>query len=89
VNLPTYDVLRYNSREIHIQLMDLTSLSIRVQASRLLTEGEKMYWLQHIPRMNAEQLTKLERVLGEAEKLHWSENIPNFAAAKTLIPEPA
>lgn len=69
--------------------MDLTALSVRVQASRLLTDGEKMYWLQHIPRMNEQQLAKLERVLGEAENLHWSQDIPNFAAAQNFIPKPA
>jgi len=69
--------------------MDLTALSVRVQASRLLEDKEKMYWLQHIPRMNEQQLAKLERVLGEAENLHWSDAIPNFAAAQNFIPKPA
>ncbi len=66
--------------------MDLTALTVRVQASRLLTEAEKMYWLQHLPRMNADQIGKLEGILAEAERLPWNVNIPDFNVAKTLLP---
>lgn len=69
--------------------MDLTAVTVRVQASRLLTETEKMYWIQHLPRMNADQIATLESILSQAEGLQWTASVPDFQAASALIPTPA
>lgn len=69
--------------------MNLTALTIRVQQSRLLAESEKMYWMQHLPRMSEAQIQKLESVLAAGENLHWTASIPNYEAAQKLIPQSA
>jgi hypothetical protein len=63
--------------------MQLNALAMRVQESRLLTEAEKMYWMQHLPRMNTEQISKLEGILDEAEKLPWTEQMKNYLQIAT------
>lgn len=69
--------------------MDLSSLTVRVQASRLLTAAEKMYWLRHLPRMTEPQIAKLDSILAQGEALPWSDAIPNYQTAQTLIPTTA
>lgn len=58
--------------------MDLSTLSVKVQASRLLSKAEKTYWLDNLPRMNGEQLQKLDSILAEAENLPWNEEMQNY-----------
>ncbi len=58
--------------------MDLPTLQAKVIASRLLTEQEKQYWAQNLPKMNPEQLNKLEGILLEAEKIPWQEQMDNY-----------
>jgi hypothetical protein len=58
--------------------MDLSTLSAKVQASRLLSAAEKTYWLENLPRMNGQQLQKLESILAEAENLPWNEEMQNY-----------
>lgn len=69
--------------------MDQNALAVRVHDSRLLTEAEKRYWTERLPRMNAQQLAKLDAILAEAEHLGWNDTIPNYDVARTLIPQPA
>lgn len=58
--------------------MDLSALTSKVRTSRLLTEPEREYWLSNMPRMNTEQLLKLEAILGEAEALPWNTEMQNY-----------
>jgi hypothetical protein len=58
--------------------MDLQTLQTKVQTSRLLTEAERAYWLQNIPRMTPEQLKKLETILTEAEGLQWNQEMQQY-----------
>lgn len=69
--------------------MNHNLLALRVQESRLLTDSEKTYWVQHLPRMNPEQITKLETILSQGESLQWTSAIPNYQAINTLIPQSA
>lgn len=63
--------------------MQLNALVVRVQASRLLTEPEKMYWIQQLPRMSTDQISKLERILEEGEKLPWTHAMENYLQIAT------
>ena len=58
--------------------MDSDSLRRKVTESRLLTERERDYWLQKLPKMNQEQLMKLDRILTEALGIVWSEQMDGY-----------
>lgn len=58
--------------------MDLSALSSKVRASRLLTESEREYWLSNMPRMTMEQLQKLTSILAEAEALPWNQTMQTY-----------
>lgn len=58
--------------------MNLDTLRAKVQASRLLTDQERTYWLESMPRMNSEQLMKLDRILTEALGIPWGEHMQKY-----------
>jgi hypothetical protein len=70
---------------------DLASLTTRVNQSRLLTEAERTYWRGNLPRMNEEQLGKLDAILTEAEQLAWNPAMQGVLdmATRTASPLPA
>lgn len=55
--------------------MDLDALAQAVRDSKLLTEQEKTYWTERLPRMNPDQIAKLNRILSEASSIPWNEQI--------------
>lgn len=63
--------------------MDLNLLTVKVQSSRLLSDPEKKYWLQNLPRMNPQQISKLESILSEAENLPWNEEMQHYLSIAT------
>ncbi len=58
--------------------MDLSPLLMKVHTSPLLTESERAYWAQNLPKMTPEQVQKLEGILTEAEGMSWSEEMQNY-----------
>ena len=58
--------------------MDLNTLLLKVQKSPLLTESERTYWAQNLPKMTLEQVEKLEGILTEAEGISWNEEMQNY-----------
>lgn len=58
--------------------MDIQTLTTKVQASVLLSAEERTYWLSALPRMNPEQLSKLESILTEAEGMTWNEEMQQY-----------
>ena len=74
--------------------MDANQLKALVEASRLLTQAEKTYWLTNLPHMTPEQLARLEQILNRARQIKWNEHIQNYMsvvskAAQTQPPTPA
>lgn len=53
--------------------MDLSILTSRVHASRLLTDGEKQYWANNLSRMNPSQLQRLDGILTQSEQITWDD----------------
>ncbi len=54
---------------------DLLSL---VNASPLLSQAEREYWREHLPRMSPEQCEKLTRILSQAKDIAWQRNPQTF-----------
>jgi hypothetical protein len=60
--------------------MDIASLIVRVQTSKLLTDPEKAYWTSNLSHMKPDQIEKLDQILTEAEKLSWNENMQQYVS---------
>ena len=58
--------------------MDLELLRSKVQASHLLTDDERIYWLQNLSRMTRAQLEKLASILSKAETIPWGEKAKKY-----------
>jgi hypothetical protein len=64
--------------------MNLTELAIHVQASKLLTDAEKAYWIGNLPKMNEGQITKLAGILAEAEGMSWNNEMQTYVATAAV-----
>ena len=58
--------------------MDPLTLLSKVQASKLLTEPERAYWIKNMPKMTEEQLNKLDTILTEALSLSWGMEMQQY-----------
>ena len=58
-------------------------LRYAVEKSRLLSDAERQYWLRNLPKMNKEQLQKLEGILSEAEGLPWDDAMQHYLSIAT------
>jgi hypothetical protein len=63
--------------------MDTAQLSSLISESNILTDAEREYWKQSLPKMNAEQIAKLEQILEKAEQIPWTEHIQNYFSSIT------
>ncbi len=63
--------------------MDKASLQTKIQISQLLSEAERAYWLQNLPRMTEQQLQKLDGILSEAMSLAWNKDMQHYIAIAT------
>lgn len=60
--------------------MDTVALRAKVQASNLLTQEERAYWLENLEKLPPAQQEKLDNILSRASKLPWNRNIKTYLA---------
>lgn len=69
---------------------DLASLQAMIQATQLLTDAERAYWLAGLARMTPEQLERLKGILDRAAKISWNAAmkgvVSSFSNRTTPIP---
>tara|TARA_Y100000310_G_scaffold269315_1_gene282426 strand:+ start:685 stop:909 length:225 start_codon:yes stop_codon:yes gene_type:complete len=58
--------------------MDTAQLKTLIVESNILTDAEREYWTQSLPKMNEQQLQKLEQILVKAQDIPWTEQIQNY-----------
>lgn len=58
--------------------MDTARISALIAKSNILTSAEREYWNQNLPKMNAEQLAKLEQILVKAQQIPWTEQVQKY-----------
>jgi len=70
--------------------MDPKLLKQLIAESNILTDAEREYWTQSLPKMNEGQLRKLEQILVKAQQIPWTEQIQKYfsmiaKSAKTAV----
>jgi hypothetical protein len=63
--------------------MDIQTLTVLVEQSRLLSQAERQYWQKNLPAMDAGQRQKLATILSEAESLAWDESMQEYLSIAT------
>ncbi|PIQ76109.1 hypothetical protein COU78_05930 [Candidatus Peregrinibacteria bacterium CG10_big_fil_rev_8_21_14_0_10_49_24] len=58
--------------------MDTARISALISESNILTSAEREYWTQSLPKMNPEQLAKLEQILVKAQQIPWTEHVQKY-----------
>jgi len=58
--------------------MDAAIITQLIAESNILTDAEREYWLQSLPKMNEAQLQKLEQILVKAKQIPWTEQIQKY-----------
>lgn len=58
--------------------MEIEKLKALIAQSNILTDAEREYWSLSLPKMNAEQLAKLEQILVKAQEIPWTEQIQKY-----------
>ena len=70
--------------------MELERMKTLISESNILTEAERTYWTQSLPKMNEQQLGQLEEILTKAKDIPWTEQVQNYfsyiaKSAKSLV----
>tara|TARA_Y100000310_G_C20604366_1_gene774750 strand:- start:191 stop:412 length:222 start_codon:yes stop_codon:yes gene_type:complete len=52
-----------------------------IAESNILTEAERTYWSQSLPKMNEQQLGRLEEILTKAQQIPWTKQVQNYFAS--------
>ena len=70
--------------------MDSERMKTLIAESNILTETERMYWTQSLPKMNEQQLMQLEEILTKAKDIPWTEQVQKYfshiaKSAKSLV----
>jgi hypothetical protein len=58
--------------------MNLQLLQAKVLRSRLITEGERAYWVRHLAHMNPAQCAKLDAILSKGDGIPWTEQLTAY-----------
>ncbi|PIR52543.1 hypothetical protein COU76_05815 [Candidatus Peregrinibacteria bacterium CG10_big_fil_rev_8_21_14_0_10_49_10] len=61
--------------------MDLSRLQKLIDRSHILTEAERTYWTQSLPKMNEMQQERLEQILTKAKQIPWTEQVQKYFAS--------
>ncbi len=61
--------------------MDFPQLQALIQRSTLITNEERAYWLQTLPYMTPEHMTKLEGILTAGENIHLEDKVKQYFTA--------
>ena len=69
--------------------MNAAALRNLIAKSILLSDGERAYWTENLPKMTPEQMAKLGEILTQAEDIRWNDRIAHYVslignAAKSL-----
>ncbi len=65
--------------------MDLSQLQALIQKSTLLTNDERVYWLQSLSTMKQQHVAKLEAILSEGETIHVEEKVHQYFNTLHLV----
>jgi len=63
--------------------LPLTEIKNLIDASHLLNQLEKNYWLKNLKQMTAPQLKKLVKILAQAKEVKWDESLTKLLAVLT------
>jgi predicted glycosyltransferase len=58
--------------------MNIQKLQSLIGSSKILTDAERSYWIASLPKMSADQHSKLQEILAKAEKISWTEQVQKY-----------
>lgn len=61
-------------------MAEAADLQQMIQSSRLLTQQEREFWMQMLPRMHPSQRDRLRGILERAGSIQWTKALENVVA---------